>query len=1498
MKTVSSLLRRLKSAIGKPRSKKGSSLAFVMAIGAALVIWVMCIMPLMATTGTVAAENQVNLNNYIGSRSAIEFCKSQLQYVVRTETPYTFAVIGDEVNGFQEIPKRNFGTLDVSSDYSTRVNSNHPSNDSQEVPKSNDVVAICAVVPNALNPAISDVVITTYIDCEKDLSYVVNFTPSGSLKIFPEAYNHNSALPLSDFVLVDGKLGPNMVWQSNISMSSAQGLGFTERLLPFKLDRSADYASSGEYPAVFKTTAQPARASTNAEDAVLGDPVTEEFTDEIWFEATALPADKTEGDTRGQVWYTVENGKVRVWMYTSAKTEITNESKVYFNGAESADKSVPAKGGVYQISVDYTGKAYAENDVNILPFSGMQMAKLHTVTVADQKYSLSAEEKQTKVEDVAIIEEKDDQGNNILDAQGNKVYSLTATLTAPAEGVTDLLYACVDGADNSKVRWSRSHIFEDLTVGKTYFFYVCRPASIDENGVFLRASNAEPVGRIFQPEFVSALTNGENYLIMGGNGSPYYPLANDLTAPAYSLNDGYVTEVDAVLNNFVWTAGGSGTSWNFKNVANNKYLNVTSSATTSVVKGDSKKWHDVGLFSHNCYPYTCVLNSWNINVNLNTTNYDFTIGNNGSDFTISYPLYHKSNEHRTWDCSSVLYKKTTEFNGTGYLNLNGGALGSTNSSTVKFAKVPSWPTRAPEPNIGYSLGTDKTMPALQNPKTFVAGKLPHNLVTLYTNGSVAPGSINAGVYNLVVTTNLGKADQPDYRTVKLPDMLTVNKNYFETTPSVIVLKDETDDMTVNVSASGLHGADGGSVYFGYRLQSESEFHWFHADAAEFSFRLPYTWDESNGYVFAVKETGSINYHGCESAPSEPVLIQPTPIGEGEIDPSIGGQFKFEYKNGEVIWYRDEKGNFPKVNGKELNPSRLQLVFGTYAPGTKDLTWSYNYPGDNLEEGIFYGILILNSPYDRIPNVLEITEPIKITNIGGYTSSYIRGSSIYLMGRSSSLNTEGNTHYIEADLLVLFSDITHGSSAAPGSVMVNRYSNNPDYKFTLLYSVNEIQRGGVTYFKAKTFYKIPMNTDLCNLNAARVAEWEIKKENEKTTVNYWTQAGHFPDMNPDIAYTTKEQISRIVSGETIGWTNDGVLSGNSTDSSNAAYAVCAYVTKVNGGSFTANRALIAAKETSGSSSSYTLTVPSNLTFTTRYLSVDADQIKQGSSNVKFMLRNLGENTEFLKWLKDLSDRFGFTSYISKTLQMDYERFTTIYSSSNAILSSNKAQVYRYDDNTDLFAGVHAEALMAVYTPKDIEALSKNLLGSTVKNVDRYVTFKDDDNGDGSIDFSAATGVIWKPYTNYLHFDESIDSINFWELALIGKSDILINSQESGYTTQEYLGLFQTHSAESYAGTLLYFENDIEVTLSKYIIFIGNITERKSIAHGFYYIPASTDGTSLFDAANSLVKLTEAQVREMSVYIDPITGELSNAYVDTGLFDSDLSGAGGFSGGTVG
>ena len=38
------------------------------------------------------------------------------------------------------------------------------------------------------------------------MSYTATFTPSGTLKIRPEAYSSGDALPLSDFVLVDGKL--------------------------------------------------------------------------------------------------------------------------------------------------------------------------------------------------------------------------------------------------------------------------------------------------------------------------------------------------------------------------------------------------------------------------------------------------------------------------------------------------------------------------------------------------------------------------------------------------------------------------------------------------------------------------------------------------------------------------------------------------------------------------------------------------------------------------------------------------------------------------------------------------------------------------------------------------------------------------------------------------------------------------------------------------------------------------------------------------------------------------------------------------------------------------------------------------------------------------------------------------------------------------------------------------------------------------------------------
>jgi len=74
---------------------------------------------------------------------------------------------------------------------------------------------------------------------------------------------------------------------------------------------------------------------------------------------------------------------------------------------------------------------------------------------------------------------------------------------------------------------------------------------------------------------------------------------------------------------------------------------------------------------------------------------------------------------------------------------------------------------------------------------------------------------------------------------------------------------------------------------------------------------------------------------------------------------------------------------------------------------------------------------------------------------------------------------------------------------------------------------------------------------------------------------------------------------------------------------------------------------------------------------------------------------------------------------------------------------------------------------------------------------------------------------------------------------------------------------------------------------------------TIAPGFYYIKASTNGTSLLDIAKypaQYPKLTDEQVRSMAATINPLTGEIDDAYVDTGILNGQGTTAG-FGGGTV-
>ena len=108
MKQLTKLMTRLRRRKPRRQDKHGSSMALVMIITSALVIWVMCLAPLMATTGTAALKVQNGYTDYLSSRSAIEYAKSELELIVRDEVPYTFAVI-KQSNGtyttYTAIPK-------------------------------------------------------------------------------------------------------------------------------------------------------------------------------------------------------------------------------------------------------------------------------------------------------------------------------------------------------------------------------------------------------------------------------------------------------------------------------------------------------------------------------------------------------------------------------------------------------------------------------------------------------------------------------------------------------------------------------------------------------------------------------------------------------------------------------------------------------------------------------------------------------------------------------------------------------------------------------------------------------------------------------------------------------------------------------------------------------------------------------------------------------------------------------------------------------------------------------------------------------------------------------------------------------------------------------------------------------------------------------------------------------------------------------------------------
>ena len=1477
--------RFLRKRPGRKPGKAGSSLALVMMIGAALVIWVMCIMPLMTTTGTTAIQTEEKYDDYLESRSSIEYCKSELEKIVSIDkkVPSTFLVVKNVAPGgnvtYTAYPKIKNGSL--SDDYKLYIKPD-ATDDRKDEPLSGDkgdlVTAICAVVPDEDDPGVYNITIQTYHSGEKGQVYKLKYTLSGSLLIYPESYNQNQALPLSDFVLVDGKLGDNEVWKSSLiekgigsAVGSDNGTGdFTEELLSYDLDKMKDieYASSQEYPAVFKKTVDAASLSGTGNDH--GTPLDNGFfTNETW---TVPKASNTKDD--GSVWIQNDNGKIRVYLYANGEVhEISNDAdcKVYLNGETYRDNQIPGDGH-YSVTVDFDAKSYPKDDpvVNILPISGLYVETVGS-KIPTQTQSL------------------DGSSSSVVSVEPEEGGTYKVKLAYAGEGI---LYGYCSSPDGSDVKWVSEREISGLSGEKTYFFYICRPAGMID-GVYYRDSEVEYVGMIYPKTLATKLEDGNKYLVLGGEGRDY-AMTSSLGAEALStyvktyVKDGFIIHnPNSSIDALSWTASNkSGNEWCFKN--NTNWLRMTGSY-------DSKK------------------SKWNLELSASQENSNnvFSVSFEGQSAYVSRYL---TDTYYIWIIIPI------DVNTDGYLSYSNNSFIATEdaSSTVSFLKIPTAPNAAAvsPPTGNYTL-KQYTTTFSYDLMAFVKENINpgvEEIVTLYANGSPVSAQTDgkyilaAGKYSLAADIVV---DGIQY-CVTLGD-LTVNKYTFSSGyPMAVCTTDRSDEMTVHVSYTDGHDI-GSKYWFGYREKDAKDFTWFPAtseDGLPRSFRL----SPDKTYEFAVKECGTMNYNGCEStSPYAEWMVTPIQVELKATDENHPLKLQFSYdidENGTPTWYA--LPNATAVNGGAtviIYPYRVHLVFGA-DDGNDGITWHEAY---NSENDGYFGVYIDNSNYSGNRDssgklnlntenaVLQIVQPINFSKSGGHTSSVMRGESLYFMGQSYTLDGEsysirtyGNKIYLYTDLLVLKSGITGGTDETTGKdypigeVWVKPYSDGDD-KDTLFFNPNEgsIVIGSTT-FEGRTFYKIAPNTNLCGPTTSsqiqRVGKLssEDAYKAEKKEIQKLFREKTYPEINLDIAYADDAQLAHIISSETIGWTQDGVLRG--TDSaSNESYAVCAYVSKISESgavSYKANRVLIAAEN-------YRLNVPVNVTFATRYLSIDADEVIQGPSKPSFKIYNLAQDQNFID---KINEGVGFTTYVSKTLQIDFERLTSVKNSSGAVVGKDGQPVgpaiCRYEAGTDLFDGDHILPLMAEYLPSELTGYLNRELGSllysNVHTVDRYVALKGEE-GNNTVNAASADCKL-NIYANYVYLD-----VNFYFRTLSG--DVRFHTQESGYTEKEYLGFFKEHSADSYNGTLVYLPQ--EVTIVTQILWLEKTVK---IPAGFYYVPADPDGVSIRDLKNYAI--TAESLKDIAVYVDPKTGALSNAFVDTGIFDNISSGLGGFSGGNVG
>jgi hypothetical protein len=275
---------------------------------------------------------------------------------------------------------------------------------------------------------------------------------------------------------------------------------------------------------------------------------------------------------------------------------------------------------------------------------------------------------------------------------------------------------------------------------------------------------------------------------------------------------------------------------------------------------------------------------------------------------------------------------------------------------------------------------------------------------------------------------------------------------------------------------------------------------------------------------------------------------------------------------------------------------------------------------------------------------------------------------------------------------------------------------------------------------------------------------------------------------------------------------------------------------------------------------------------------------------------------LSWLSTWLRSIDFTSDM---LQVDYERDVTIDADSGNYVM--KTQICRYANKTNLFEAAEAdeqkEDLRVSYDCtflSEIFGVQKNL---EAKIVERYMKIEGEEGGSVLDLFAPDVRILFSEkdvsgelnlYSNYISFDKNVTEIRI-PYGYVGSKmrksygDVYINSQETGYTSNEYLYLFNKSNAENYNGTMLYFEGTVKVYKDDTLV--------NEIEPGFYQVRSETKSASICDIGNPEIapKLSYQELVDNSIYIDE-DGSMKSAYVDSG-FDTDEQADGGFGGGSV-